>query len=85
MCGSEVFDLYRQLLAILGGSYALVRSVNFVWRWQLATRTATGVEALGRRYLVVQLLRLPIRRFTLDLLQILVLVAVLAYLLWLHV
>ena len=84
MRGSDVFDLYRQLLAMIGGSYATVRLILFVWRFQVATRSAPRFEALGRRYLVLQLLRVRISRFVVDLLQITVLMGVLYYLLRLH-
>ncbi len=79
-----MFDLYRQFLAVVGGSYAAVRLIHFVWRFQLATRSAPRLEALGRRYLVLQLLRVRVSRFVVDLAQIAVLVAVLYYLLALH-
>lgn len=84
MRGSEVFDLYRQLLAIIGGSYATVRLISFVWRFEVAMRSAPRLEALARRYLVLQLLRVRISRFVVDLLQIAVLVVVLGYLIRLH-
>ena len=84
MRGSEVFDLYRQLLAIIGGSYATVRMISFVWRFEVAMRSSPRLEALARRYLVLQLLRVRISRFTVDLLQIAVLGVVLGYLIRLH-
>jgi hypothetical protein len=84
MRGNDLFGLYRQLLVIVVGTYTVVRMVNFVWHWQLATRSAGRAEAIARRYLVVQVLRLRIRRFVLDLLEVGVLLVVLGYLLWLH-
>ena len=64
--------------------FMTVRLILFVWRFQVATRSAPRFEALGRRYLVLQLLRVRISRFVVDLLQITVLVGVLYYLLRLH-
>ncbi|HUU81893.1 MAG TPA: hypothetical protein VM243_00190 [Phycisphaerae bacterium] len=84
MRGSDLFELYRQLLAVIGGSYATVRLVNFVWRFQLATRSAPRLEAMARRYLVLQVLRVRISRFALDLLHIALLVLVLGWLIRLH-
>ncbi len=84
MRGSELFDLYRQVLVIVVGTYAVVKTVNFALRWQAKTSAARRAEAVARRYLVVQFLRLRIRRFTLDLLQVAALLVILSYLLWLH-
>ncbi len=81
---TDAFDLYRQLLAVIGASYATVRLIHFVWRFQLATQSAPRLEALGRRYLVLQLLRVRFGRFVPDLVQITVLAVVLYYLLRLH-
>ncbi len=84
MRGSDAFDLYRQLLAVIGVSYAVVRLIHFVWRFELATRSAPRIEALGRRYLTLQLLRVRVSGFVIDLAQIAVLVVVLYCLIRLH-
>ncbi|MCP4246998.1 MAG: hypothetical protein GY778_08100 [bacterium] len=84
MRGGDVFDLYRHLLALVVGTYVVVRAVNFIWRWQLATGSAHRLEGLLRRYLVVSVLRLRIRRFVFELGQVLLLTGVLVYLVWLH-
>lgn len=84
MRGSDVFHLYRQLLAVIGASYATVRLIQFVWRFELATRSAPRIEALGRRYLTLQLLRVRISRFVVDLAQVAVLAIVLYCLIRLH-
>jgi hypothetical protein len=84
MRGSDLFDLYRQLLAILAGSYGAVRLGHFIWRFQMTTRAAPRIEAMLRRYLVAQLLRVRISRFGVDLLQVAGLSGLLGYLLWLH-
>ena len=88
--GRDIFDLYRQLLTILVGSYVLVRTFNFV-AWVVAYTGASGVgttwrhaEDVLRKYVVVQLRRLRPGRFTLGLVQIGLLAAVLFYLLWVH-
>ncbi|MHC4064937.1 MAG: hypothetical protein ACYSUQ_04805 [Planctomycetota bacterium] len=84
MRGSDIFDLYRQLLAIILATYMVVRLANFIWRWQLASGSARRWESMARRYLVVQFLRIRVRRFVVDLLQLSVLAVVFAYLVWLH-
>ena len=85
MTGTDVFDLYRRTLAIVFGTYAVIRLINAVWRWQLATQRAGRSEAMLRRYVLVSLLRVRLRRFWFDVVQIGVLTAMLTYLLWLHV
>jgi hypothetical protein len=82
MTGLQLFDLYRKLLLIVFSTYGTVKLVNFVWRWQLATRRASRHEALLRRYLFLTLLRVRLRRFWLDALQILLLCVVLFGLVW---
>jgi hypothetical protein len=84
MTGRDLFDLFRQLLALLGGVYVVVRLVNFVVRWQVSMRSTRRAEALARRYLVLQALRVRISRFVVELLQIAALVVVLAWLIHLH-
>ncbi len=84
MPGGDLFDFYRQVLLIVAGTYTVLQTTNFVLRWRMATTAAGRTEALARRYLVVQLLRVRLRRFAFDFLQLAVLIGVLAYLLWLH-
>ena len=88
--GRDIFDLYRQMLTILVGSYVLVRTFNFV-AWVVAYTGVSGpgstwrhAEDVLRKYVIVQLLRLKPSRFTLELVQIGGLTAVLLYLLWVH-
>lgn len=82
--GTTLFDLYRRLLAIVVGTYCVVRTVYTVWRWQNPGGDGDSSEAIFRRYLVTILLRARLRRFWFDLYQIAGLVAVLGYLLYLH-
>ena len=88
--GREIFDLYRQMLTILVGSYVLVRTFNFV-AWVVAYTGASGpgstwrhAEDVLRKYVIVQLLSVRPSRFTLELVQIGGLAVVLLYLLWVH-
>lgn len=84
MRGGEIFDLYRHLLALVVGTYVAVRTVNLIWRWQLATGSADRLEGLLRRYLVASVLRVRVRRFVFELGQVFLLIGVLSYLVWLH-
>lgn len=80
----SLFDLYRRLLAIVIGTYAMVRTISFVWRWQAFGRSGSRTEAILRRYVFTVLLGVRVRRFWFEFLQIGGLIAVLAYLLHLH-
>jgi len=84
MTGADLFDFYRELLAIVVGTYGAVRLVRFLWRWQLSGRAASRGELLARRYVVVQILRLRVSRFLLDLIEIVVLLGLLGWLICLH-
>jgi hypothetical protein len=84
MLGTEIFDLYRRLLGIVLAVYGLVNLVNFVLKWHADTLRAGRSEAVFRRYLVTSLLRVRLRRFWFDFVQIGLLVAILACVLWLH-
>ena len=54
----DLFHFYRFLLTVLVASYALVRLVLFVSRWQdLGADDPRGVGLL-KRYLLVQLFRI---------------------------
>jgi hypothetical protein len=74
MLGTEIFDLYRRLLGIVLAVYGLVNLVNFVLKWHADTLRAGRSEAVFRR----------LRRFWFDFVQIGLLVAILACVLWLH-
>jgi len=84
MTGSDVFDLYRQLLGLVVGTYVVFRTANTIVRWQAAITSAGRAEATFLRYLAVRLLQVRLRRFVFDFFQIAVLLAALGYLLWLH-
>ena len=80
MTGADLFDVYRQTLAIVFGSYAIVKAGHLLWNWQIGSRRAGRHEAVLRRYLVTSLLRIRLRRFWFELLQIAVLAVIFAYL-----
>ncbi len=84
MTGGDIFSFYRQLLALLVGTYSLIRLIHFVWRWQAAMESGRRSEVLARRYLVIQILRLRISRFALDLVELGALLLLLAWVIHLH-
>lgn len=80
MTGADLFDVYRKTLAIVFGSYAIVKTGHLLWNWQVGSRRAGRHEAVFRRYLVTSLLRTRLRRFWFELLQITVLAMIFTYL-----
>lgn len=70
MTGHDLFDFYRKTLLLFGMNYAALRTVHAIWCWQTWGTGASKWEAMGRRYLEVQLLRIRVRRFARDLLEI---------------
>jgi hypothetical protein len=80
----DLFALYRWLLAIVVSVYTVIRLAQTVNNWVGYLWSAHPRSGTMRRYLTVQLLRIRLRRFTLDLLEIAALTAVLTVLLWLH-
>ncbi len=79
----DPFAFYRWLLFIIGTVYTVIQLGRtayswFEWFWTVPRGTTV------RRYAAVQLLRIRLRRFTLDLMQIAVLTALFFGLVWLH-
>ncbi|NOS99896.1 MAG: hypothetical protein HOP29_04655 [Phycisphaerales bacterium] len=79
-----LFEIYRRLLFLAVGVYAVVRSVAFIWRWELAGRGADRTESLLRRYVVSLLVRVRALRFWWEFVQLAALAAILVFLLKLH-
>ena len=80
----DLFAFYRRVLVILGGTYGLIKLVQFVWRWREDSLSAQRSEALLRRWVEVAVLRIRMRRFTWQALQITGLGGILAYVVWLQ-
>lgn len=80
----SIFDVYRRLLVIVVGTYVLVRTASYIWRWQAYGASGNRTEMFLRRYVVTLLLRTRVHRFWLEFLQIAALIAVLGYLLHMH-
>lgn len=84
MPGFDAFHFFRYLLAVFVTSYAVIAMGQFVRQWRRDTAAAAREEALLRTYLVVHLLRVRIRPFLRDLLEIAALLVVLLILIWRH-
>ena len=84
MTGRDIFDLFRCLLVIFVATYLALRAANFIMQIQTAAESAGRRGTLMARYMWVQLLRARLRRFSWDLVQIAALLALLVYLLILH-
>jgi len=79
----DLFEFYRFLLALLVGVYCVVKLISFLWRWHRFDSRYRWAP-LVRRYVVVQLLRIRVRRFVLDFLQIAALALILILLVSRH-
>ena len=84
MIGQDLFGLYRTLLALVLCVYLGIRVFNFADQVLSSTASAGRRQAMALQYLVIQLLRIRVRRFALDLVQVAVLLVVFAYVLSLH-
>ncbi|MCK4659859.1 MAG: hypothetical protein KAV82_10100 [Phycisphaerae bacterium] len=81
----DLFSVHRRALMIVVGTYSVIRLIQSIWRWRIGGLAAGRHETLLRRWVELSLLRVRIRRFVFDVLQIVLLAAILIYLLWLHV
>ncbi len=84
MNGQDLFGLYRTLLTLVLCVYLCIRAFNFADQLLSSTASAGRRQAMAFQYLLVQLLRIRIRRFAWDLLQVAVLLVAFAYVLSLH-
>ncbi len=84
MTACDLCDVYRLLLAWWVGSYATVRLVMFVGRLQYIGFGDPRAQGLLRQYLLIQMLRVRVRRFSWDLLQIVALLLVFVLLVHRH-
>lgn len=80
----DLFALYRWLLAIVCTIYTIVRLAQTAQGWIAYLWAPSSYSGPLRRYALVQVLRIRVRRFTLDLVQIVALTAAFFALLWLH-
>ena len=75
--GFDVFFLWRWMLAVSGGVYMLVKTIDSLSRWLDWLEPRDRLRRIRRRYVMVHLLRVRLRDFWWELLQIVFLVALL--------
>lgn len=84
MAGMDLFSLYRRLLLIVVAAYATARTVQTVAAWRRELAGEAAGRRVARRYVGALLLSIRMRRFWVDLVDILLLAAVLIGLLVAH-
>lgn len=80
----DLFHLFRQLLALVCVIYVLITTLRTLNRWFGPTDPSQHQRLRLKRYLTTQLLRVKTHRFSFDLVQIGILLALLCYLITLH-
>ena len=80
----DPFYLFRYLLCVVCTIYATARTGQTLLRWQRWLWADGRSQTLVRRYLAAQLVRVRLRRFGFDVLQIVVLLAVFWQVVLLH-
>src|SRR5262245_8073462 len=80
----DLFEFFRFILTIACFIYAAVVTIQSVWNWMLYLSGTQRATTLLRRYLIIQLLRLRLRPFAGELVQIAVWTAVLVFLIRMH-
>jgi len=80
----DLFYLFRYFLCVVCTIYAAARTGQTLLRWQQWLWADGRSQALVRRYLMAQLVRVRLRRFGFDVLQIIVLLAVFWQVILLH-
>lgn len=80
----DVFHLFRGLLALVCVIYVLITTIRTLNRWFGPTDPGQHQRLRLKRYLITQLLRVKTHRFSFDLLQIGILLALFCYLITLH-
>lgn len=79
----DLFDVFRWSLALVCTIYATLQIIVSVRAWLVYFRSSRQTAILGR-YVTVQLLRLRLKRFLPELLQIAALLLILGGIVWCH-
>ncbi len=61
--GFDLFDFWRWFLAIACTVYTIIFTVRWAWDWLAYLSSGGRSIAMLRRYIIVQALRLRVRRF----------------------
>jgi len=80
----HLFDLYRRLLVIVLSVYTAIRLTQAIWRLSARLRGPSRHRRVLRGYVAVLALRVRLRRFGAELIQILGLLVLLGLLLYAH-
>jgi len=80
----DAFIVFRRLLCLVVTAYTALRTAQTLLRWRRWLWSADRSRAYLRRYVAIQLLRVRLRRFGWDILQIVVLTAILYEVIRLH-
>ena len=80
----DLFYLFRYALVMICTVYTVLQIGHTLWGWHVYLTPSRRQTAALRQYIIVQLLRMRIGRFIPDLIKIVVLTGLLAYLVWLH-
>jgi hypothetical protein len=80
----DPFYFWRWLLCVVCTIYWAVQLGQSLWGWYKYLWAGSRPTDLMRRYLFVQVLRLKVHRFTLELLQIAVLLVLFFAVTWAH-
>ena len=79
----DLFDLFRWTLGMVCTIYALVCTARTLWGWLVYFGSSRQTMVMGR-YAAVLLLRIRVRRFAGELIQIALLLVVFGCLVYLH-
>ncbi|MCP4589768.1 MAG: hypothetical protein GY842_03405 [bacterium] len=85
MLDFDLFGLYRRVLLIVVGTYSFIRLIHGIWRWRMGTQRSQRKQVLLRRWVELSVLRVRMRRFTFDILQIVLLMVLLGAIGWVQV
>jgi hypothetical protein len=80
----DLFYLFRYALVLICTVYAALQIASSLWGWHRYLTPSRRETAVLRQYVILQLLRLRVRRFIPDVIQIVLLLGVLGYLVRLH-
>jgi len=80
----DLFYFWRWILVAVCTIYTIVRLGQSLWRWYGFLWSEGRSMALTRHYVFVHFLRLRVHRFTLEVVQIAVLVGLLGAISWAH-
>ena len=82
--GFDVFFLWRWIMAVSGGAYTLLKTIQSLSRWLDWLEPRDRLSRIRRHYVMLHLLRMRLRDFWRELLQIVLLVVLLVLIIRRH-